>query len=133
MAHGVNIREQATSVTAINAADSAIPVIFGTAPVNMLENPTLNEPVLCLSYSEAVKAFGSIKDNNDYSLLQAIEILYSLYGISKAVFVNVLDKAKHKKTQSRTKKHTGRAFRGYGVYRASGAAHLQATTTIANA
>ena len=40
---------------------------------------------------------------------------------------------KHKKTQSRTKKHTGRAFRGYGVYRASGAAHLQATTTIANA
>ncbi|WP_443738009.1 hypothetical protein [Treponema sp.] len=40
---------------------------------------------------------------------------------------------KHKKTQSRTKKHTGRAFRGYGVYRTSGAAHLQATTTIANA
>lgn len=100
MAHGINIREQATSVTAINAADSALPVIFGTAPVNMLENPTLNEPVLCLSYSEAVKAFGSIKDNNDYTLLQAIEILYSLYGISKAVFVNVLDKAKHKKTQS---------------------------------
>lgn len=100
MAHGINIREQSTSVTAINVADSALPVIFGTAPVNMLENPTLNEPVLCLSYSEAVKAFGSIKDNNDYSLLQAIEILYSLYGISKAVFVNVLDKAKHKKTQS---------------------------------
>lgn len=100
MAHGINIREQATSVTAINAADSALPLIFGTAPVNMLENPTLNEPVLCLSYSEAVKAFGSIKDNNDYTLLQAIEILYSLYGISKAVFVNVLDKAKHKKTQS---------------------------------
>lgn len=100
MVHGINIREQATSVTAISAADSALPVIFGTAPVNMLENPTLNEPVLCLSYSEAVKAFGSIKDNNDYTLLQAIEILYSLYGISKAVFVNVLDKAKHKKTQS---------------------------------
>ena len=100
MAHGINISEQATSVTAINAADSAIPVIFGTAPVNMLENPTLNEPVLCLSYSEAVKAFGSIKDNNDYSLLQAIEILYSLYGISKAVFVNVLDRDKHKQIQS---------------------------------
>lgn len=100
MAHGISVSEQATSVTAINAADSALPVIFGTAPVNMLENPTLNEPVLCLSYSEAVQAFGSIKDNNDYSLLQAIEVLYSLYGISKAIFVNVLDKAKHKKTQS---------------------------------
>lgn len=100
MAHGINISEQATSVKSMIAGDSALPVIFGTAPVNMLENPTLNEPVLCLSYSEAVKAFGSIKDNNDYSLLQAIEILYSLYGISKAVFVNVLDKAKHKKTQS---------------------------------
>lgn len=100
MAHGINISEQATSVKSMVAGDSALPVIFGTAPVNMLENPTLNEPVLCLSYSEAVKAFGSIKDNNDYSLLQAIEILYSLYGISKAVFVNVLDKEKHKKTQS---------------------------------
>lgn len=100
MAHGISVSEQATSVKSIVAGDSALPLIFGTAPVNMLENPTLNEPVLCLSYSEAVKAFGSIKDNNDYTLLQAIEILYSLYGISKAVFVNVLDKEKHKKTQS---------------------------------
>lgn len=100
MAHGINISEQATSVKSMVAGDSALPVIFGTAPVNMLENPTLNEPVLCLNYAEAVKAFGSIKDNNDYSLLQAIEVLYSLYGISKAIFVNVLDKAKHKKTQS---------------------------------
>ena len=100
MAHGISVSEQATSVKSMVAGDSALPLIFGTAPVNMLENPTLNEPVLCLSYSEAVKAFGSIKDNNDYTLLQAIEILYSLYGISKAVFVNVLDKAKHKKTQS---------------------------------
>lgn len=100
MSHGISISEQATSVKSMVAGDSALPVIFGTAPVNMLENPTLNEPVLCLNYAEAVKAFGSIKDNNDYSLLQAIEVLYSLYGISKAIFVNVLDKAKHKKTQS---------------------------------
>ena len=53
---------------------------------------------------------------------------------SKNVIVRQQVAAKHiKKTQSRTKKHTGRAFRSYGVYRASGAAHLQATTTIANA
>ena len=100
MAHGISVSEQATSVKSMVAGDSALPLIFGTAPVNMLENPTLNEPVLCLSYSEAVKECGSNKDNNDYTLLQAIEILYSLYGISKAVFVNVLDKEKHKKTQS---------------------------------
>lgn len=100
MAHGISISEQATSVKSMVAGDSALPVIFGTAPVNMVENPTLNEPVLCLNYAEAVKAFGSIKNNNDYSLLQAIEILYSLYGISKAVFVNVLDRDKHKQIQS---------------------------------
>lgn len=54
---------------------------------------------------------------------------------SKNVIVRqqVAAKKNIKKTQSSTKKHTGRAFRGYGVYRASGAAHLQATTTIANA
>ncbi|WP_273444112.1 hypothetical protein [Treponema berlinense] len=56
------------------------------------------------------------------------------YKNSKNVIVRQQVAAKNiKKTQSRTKKHTGRAFRGYGVYRASGAAHLQATTTIANA
>ena len=56
------------------------------------------------------------------------------YKNSKNVIVRQQVAAKNiKKTQSRTEKHTGRAFRGYGVYRASGAAHLQATTTIANA
>ena len=56
------------------------------------------------------------------------------YKNSKNVIVRQQVAAKNiKKTQSRTKKPTGRAFRGYGVYRASGAAHLQATTTIANA
>lgn len=100
MAHGISVSEQATSIKSMVSGDSALPIIFGTAPVNLLDNPTVNEPVLCLTYTEAVKAFGSIKDNNDYSLLQAIEILYGLYGISKAIFVNVLDKAKHKKTQS---------------------------------
>lgn len=84
--------------------DSALPVIFGTAPINMVENKTVNEPVLCLSYADAVKNFGMIKGNTDYSLCQAMEVLYSLYGIQKAVFVNVLDPEKHKKTQSEIEK-----------------------------
>lgn len=104
MAHGINIIEQATSVTAVNMPDSALPVIFGTAPINMVENKTVNEPVLCLSYADAVKNFGMIKGNTDYSLCQAMEVLYSLYGIQKAVFVNVLDPEKHKKTQSEIEK-----------------------------
>lgn len=104
MAHGINIIEQATSVTAVNMPDSALPVIFGTAPINMVENKTVNEPVLCLSYADAVKNFGMIKGNTDYSLCQAMEVLYSLYSIQKAVFVNVLDPEKHKKTQSEIEK-----------------------------
>lgn len=53
---------------------------------------------------------------------------------SKNVIVRQQVAAKNiKKHNPALKKHTGRAFRGYGVYRASGAAHLQATTTIANA
>lgn len=104
MAHGIQTKEQATSITAMNVVDSALPVIFGTAPVNMVDDYTVNEPVLCLSYAEAVKNFGMIKGNTDYSLMQAMEVLYSLYGISKAVFVNVLDPEKHKKTQSEIEK-----------------------------
>ena len=57
MSHGINVSEQATSVKSMVAGDSAIPVIFGTAPVNMVENPSVNEPVLCLNYAEAVKHY----------------------------------------------------------------------------
>ena len=36
MSHGVSVSEQATSVKSMVAGDSALPVIFGTAPVNII-------------------------------------------------------------------------------------------------
>ena len=37
--HGITVLEQATSLTAPIKGDSAIQVVFGTAPINLAEDP----------------------------------------------------------------------------------------------
>lgn len=100
MNHGVTVSEQATALKSMVVGDSVLPLIVGTAPVNMMKQPLVNEVVLCLNYKEAVANFSSIDGEHNFTILHAIDILYKRYGIEKCVFVNVLDPKKHKKTQS---------------------------------
>ena len=55
--HGITVLEQATSLTAPIEGDSAIQVVFGTAPINLAEDPysATNVPIIAYSYAEAVK------------------------------------------------------------------------------
>jgi len=99
--HGVYINETATSIVSPVEVDSAMPVFFVTAPVHLTENPyeAVNVPKLCYTYSEAVSAFGfstkkEIWDN--YTVCEVIQSMFSLYGVSPCVIVNVLDPAVHK-------------------------------------
>ena len=45
--HGVYISEEGTPILPPVAVESAVPVIFGTAPVNMTDPTNINRPVLC--------------------------------------------------------------------------------------
>ena len=99
--HGVYTQELATRVYAVRTVDSAIPFIVGTAPVHTLpedvEKP-VNKPVLCFNYTQYVKAFGGVPEGEDesrYSLSDAARVLFTLYCVSPAVFVNVFDPEKH--------------------------------------
>lgn len=97
--HGVFIYEQATGIVPPVRVDSALPVIFGTAPVHTLDGTApVNEPRLIFSYPEFVRTFGSVPEGeseHSYTLSEAARVYLAIYGVAPVVFVNVFDPAKH--------------------------------------
>lgn len=98
--HGVRVQEQATSLLAPILGTAGLQVVFGTAPVNLAEDPysVTNTPVIAYSWSEAVKKLGYSPDYKNYTLCQSMYASFQLVGVAPVVFVNVLDPKKHKKT-----------------------------------
>jgi len=54
--HGVFVQEEATALTAPITGSCSIPVVVGTAPVNMVQNPeeVINTPILANSASQSM-------------------------------------------------------------------------------
>ena len=94
--HGIRIQENPTSVAAPIKNESGVPVVFGTAPVNMTAAPAVNKPILCNTFAEAQAALGYSDDYASYTLCQAMDAFFKVFGVAPVVFVNVLDPAKHK-------------------------------------
>ena len=96
--HGIRIQENPTSVAAPITNESGVPVVFGTAPVNMAADPAaaVNKPILCNTFAEAQAALGYSDDYASYTLCQAMDAFFKAFGIAPVVFVNVLDPATHK-------------------------------------
>lgn len=98
--HGIRIQENPTSVPTPVVNETGIPVVFGTAPVNLVKDPAgaVNVPKLCNNFAEAQAAFGYSEDYESYTLCQAMDAFFKIYGVGPVVFVNVLDpdKADHK-------------------------------------
>lgn len=96
--HRIDTEEVASQVVTPQEADAGLQVIFGLAPVNMSDNPTVNTPVLVSSYAEAVAAFGFCYDFENYTISQAIDANFNVFSNAPLVIVNVLDPAKHTKS-----------------------------------
>ncbi|MEC2128135.1 phage tail sheath family protein [Brevibacillus centrosporus] len=98
--HGVSGSEEATSLLTPVESTASLPVVFGTAPVNLSTGATfpVNVPVLCYSFPAADKSFGYSDDFAKYTLSEFMDSHYRLFNLSPVVFVNVLDPATHKKT-----------------------------------
>lgn len=103
--HGVYTSETSTSLIPTAQVLSAVPFVVGTAPVNAAAALSVNKPVLCYSYAEAVEAFGfeaaqpdsaSGKNKFRYSLSEFMYSTFNLYGKTPVILVNVLDPEKHK-------------------------------------
>lgn len=95
--HGVYVSERETSLIAPVEGTAGLQVIFGTAPVNMLEKPeeAVNKPQLVYSYGEAVSAVGYVPDFERYTLCESISANFTVVNTAPMVLVNVLDPNKH--------------------------------------
>ena len=96
--HGVRASEVSTSITPPVSTTAGLPVVWGTAPVHLTEDPGayVNKPVICYEYSEAVAAFGYSAEWDKYTLSEVMYSESQLYNVAPIVFVNVLDPSKHK-------------------------------------
>ncbi|KAA8750098.1 phage tail sheath family protein [Paenibacillus sp. UASWS1643] len=96
--HGFTLTEKPMSPQAARPPAYSTPVFVGTAPVNLLNDPSsaLNVPVLARSYDEAVAAFGFSYDFENFTLSEAIHSHFELHKLgSPIVLINVLDPAVH--------------------------------------
>lgn len=98
--HGIKVREKPTTLEQPKVALSAVQVIWGTAPVNQVENPPVNKPIILRSLEEAKRHFGYSKNFKEYTLCEAMYVNFEMLKVSPVVFVNVLDPAVHKKAVS---------------------------------
>jgi phage tail sheath protein FI len=95
--HGVYASEVPTSIVPPVNTEAGMPVVFGTAPVNIaIDAATVNTPVLCYTYAEAVAAFGYSDDWTSYTLCEFIYSHFALHASAPVVLVNVLDAATQK-------------------------------------
>ncbi|CAJ1003879.1 phage tail sheath family protein [Brevibacillus aydinogluensis] len=98
--HGVYVGEAATSLLSPVESTASLPVVFGTAPVNLSTKSTVpvNVPVLCYSFAEAVEYFGYSDDFDRYTLCEVMDSHFRLFNLAPVVLINVLDPAVHKTT-----------------------------------
>ena len=97
--HGIFIREETTAITVPVPGYSAVQVVIGTAPINMLEDPAsaVNVPILATKATEAMGDLGYCTDFEKYTLCQSMYVTGNIYRVMPVVYINVLDPAKHKK------------------------------------
>ena len=97
--HGVYGGEVPTSVLTPVEVNAGLPVVFGSAPINLASTQEyVNKPVLVYSYHEAEQALGYSDDWDNYTLCEFMYSHFQLFNMSPVVLVNVLDPEKHKKS-----------------------------------
>lgn len=96
--HGIISSEKPTAVAKPTAVESALGVVIGTAPINLLKDPysVTNKPILLTSYQEAVEKVGFSYDFKNYTLCQSIYVRFKKFFVSPVVVINVLDPNEHK-------------------------------------
>ena len=97
--HGIKSRENATSYPVPLSTSNAVQVVYGTAPVNLTDDPkkTVNKPILATNLKTAVKELGYSDDWEKYTLCQSMYANSELFQVSPVIYVNVLDPEKHYK------------------------------------
>ena len=96
--HGIYIYEEGTALTVPITGSSGVQVVIGTAPVNLVDNPSevVNTPVLANSAAEAMEKLGFSDDFANYTLCKTMYATSNIYNVGPVVYINVLDPSTHK-------------------------------------
>ena len=94
--HGIGVLESPTTINVPIVADSAIPVVIGCAPINLLKDPAsaVNTPILANSPAEAMSLLGYNTDFDSYGLCGMMYVTNNVFCTSPVVYINVLDPSK---------------------------------------
>ena len=97
--HGIRVLENPTSLATPVRCTSALQVVFGTAPVNLLDDPNsaTNKLIIAYTFDEAISQLGYSDDFENYTLCQSMDATFRVFGVSPIIFCNVLDPTVHKK------------------------------------
>lgn len=99
MNHGVYVSEQSTSVSTPVVAQVGIPFVVGAAPVQSAASPaSVNTPVLCTSWDEAVEKLGYSDDWDNYDICEFMYSHFKLFGAQPVIFCNALDPSTDKES-----------------------------------
>ncbi|MGE8036823.1 phage tail sheath family protein [Lysinibacillus sp. NPDC093692] len=123
MAHGSRVFEEPTSPGTPTVVPGIVPVVFGTAPVNLVQGiDNVNKPIKCESFTDFKKQFGFSKDWDNYTLCEVADAAFIEFEVAPFIFVNVLDPEVHKKRlteQTLTIENHKATIKNYGVLKKS--------------
>lgn len=98
--HNIVTDRDASIIVAPQPATFGVQLAIGTAPVNLLDNPSgaANVPLVARSFAEAKSLLGYSTDVANYGLMQTVISSFMKFAVAPIVFINVLDpeKAAHK-------------------------------------
>lgn len=97
--HGITILENPTSIEQPVETLTAVQVVFGTAPINLVPDSKakVNKPILLRTLDEAKQHFGYSNDFKKFTLCEAMYVNFEVLKVSPIVFINILDPEVHKK------------------------------------
>lgn len=101
--HGAYGTIQSVGTRVADTSRCAI-VYIGTAPVHTIEGgaKNVNVPMVVNNIADARKLFGYSDEWEKYTLCEAMHVHLENKGVAPLIFINVLDPAKHKATETGT-------------------------------
>lgn len=98
--HGITLTENPTSIQQPTESLSAVQVVIGTAPINLVDNveAVVNKPILVRSMDEAKQKLGYSSNWDEYTLCEVMDASFKKFKVGPVVFINVLDPSEHKES-----------------------------------
>ena len=125
--HGIYGTIGKSIMPASTTAERGIQVVIGTAPVNMLDDPSsaVNTPILLSELSDVSGSTGYSTDLDDYTIMQAVHATFEVFDTAPIVAINVLDPSAHT-----TAGKTSEGAMSGGIYTPSDIGILTSTLVI---